>query len=240
MSDSKALLNQIKDSLARSASPQALPRALVPMAVTLMRMLAAGRPVSREAAANSLKITAEDAAFLFRKFHSMGMAELTWAGDLAGMVLSLNPTPHKFRLNGKTLYAWCAIDTLFLAPVLQQEAEVESTCPVTHVPILLSVTPTGIRQLDPPGAFLSLVAPGVTAGITAECGPGLSGPEGAFCTNVHFLSSREAADQWTARHSGSLALPADEAFDVAYEIWARPFLASLRETRTSDDQNPRR
>ncbi len=110
----------------------------------------------------------------------------------------------------------------------------ESICPLTSAAIRLSVTPTGIRQLDPPGAFISLVAPGVTAGITAECGPGLSGPEGAFCANVHFLASREAAEQWAARRSGSLALPVAEAFEVAREIWARPFLASLPESRAAD------
>ncbi|MGH9508386.1 MAG: organomercurial lyase [Terriglobales bacterium] len=232
MDNSSPLLNSIKDALVRSASPQALPHVLVPMAATLMRMLAEGQPVSPQVAATRLRIGSEDAAYLFRKFQSMGMAELTRAGDLAGMVLSLNPTRHKFRLNGRTLYAWCAIDTLFLAPILQREAEVESTCPVTGAAIRLLVTPTEVQKLDPADVFLSLVAPGVTAGIVAECGPGLSGPEGAFCTDVHFLASRDAAQQWSARRSGSLVLPVDEAFDVAYEIWARPFLASLPQSRT--------
>ncbi|MGH9557507.1 MAG: organomercurial lyase [Terriglobales bacterium] len=237
MNHSSALLNNIKDALVRNEGPQALPRALVPMAVTLMRMLAEGQPVSPEAAAPRLRIGSEDAAYLFRKFQSMGMAELSSTGDLAGMVLSLNPTRHRLRLNGRTLYAWCAIDTLFLAPILQRETEVESTCPVTGAAIRLLVTPTGVQKLDPADVFLSLVAPGVTAGIVAECGPRLSGPEGAFCTNVHFLASRDAAEQWTARRSGSLVLPVDEAFDVAYEIWARPFLASLPQSRTSEQQS---
>ncbi len=234
MSDSNVLRNQIKDALVRNLSPQALPRALVHMAVKLMRMLAEGQSVSPQAAAGRLGVTPDDARYLFGRFQSMGMAELTSAGDLAGMVLSLKPTEHKFRLNGRTLYAWCAVDTLFLAPVLQVEAEVQSTCPVTGVPVRLSVTPTGIRNLDPPGAFVSLVAPGVTAGITAECGPGLSGREGAFCTSVHFLASREAAEQWVTRRGGALVLPVDEAFSIAYEIWARPFLAALAESQTRE------
>lgn len=230
MHNSGPLRNRIKEALVRNASPQALPRPLVPMAVLLMRKLAEGQPVSPPSAARLLRVSLEDAAYLFRKFHSMGMAELSSAGELAGMVLSLNPTRHKFRLNGRILYTWCAIDTLFLAPILQQEAEVASTCPVTRRAIRLLVTPTGLRELEPADIFLSLVAPGVTVGITAECGPGLSGPEGAFCTNVHFLASREAAGQWTARRRGALALPVDEAFDLAYEIWARPFLTSVSES----------
>ncbi len=175
---------------------------------------------------------------MFRKFQSFGMAELNSAGDLAGMVLSLNPTRHKLHFNGRTLYAWCAIDTLFLAPVLQQETRVESSCPLTGRPIRLIVTPAEVRELDPPRTFLSLVAPGVTTGITAQCGPGLAGPEGAFCANVHFLGSAEAAAQWTAPRNGSIVLPVREAFDLAYEIWAKPFLASLPNSPTAPRPHP--
>ena len=38
---------------------------------------------------------------------------------------------HRFEVAGRTLYTWCAWDSLFLPQILGQEAEVESTCPLT-------------------------------------------------------------------------------------------------------------
>jgi alkylmercury lyase len=51
-------------------------------------------------------------------------------GHVIGFLgLSIRPMPHRLTVTGRTLYAWCAFDTLFLPELLGAAAEVESRCP---------------------------------------------------------------------------------------------------------------
>lgn len=58
--------------------------------------------------------------------------------------LSLRPTKHRLAVAGRQLFTWCAWDTLFLPELLDQPAEVGSTCPVTGAPVRLRVDDGGI------------------------------------------------------------------------------------------------
>jgi len=98
---------------------------------------------------------------------------LAEAADLLGC-----PLPG---VDDRTLYAWCALDTLLCPMLLDRPATVESGCAATAVPIRLVVTSTGISELDPPDAVVSLVAPG----------PG--DLRASFCVNVNFYASSEVA-----------------------------------------------
>jgi alkylmercury lyase len=49
-------------------------------------------------------------------------------GRIVGSGLTLRPTPHRFALDGRQLYTWCALDTLIFPVVLGQGATVESPC----------------------------------------------------------------------------------------------------------------
>jgi alkylmercury lyase len=79
-------------------------------------------------------------------------------GNLVGSGLTLVPTAHQFRVKQHILFAWCAFDTLTYPVELHVSVHITSRCPVTGRSILLSVTPEQVRDLDPPGAAVSLVA----------------------------------------------------------------------------------
>ena len=51
-----------------------------------------------------------------------------------GWELTLRPTPHGFNVDGKQLYTWCALDTLFFPAVIGRPARVESPCAATALP----------------------------------------------------------------------------------------------------------
>jgi alkylmercury lyase len=57
--------------------------------------------------------------------------------------LALPAMPHRLQVDGRTLHAWCAWDTLFLPQLIGKPAGVESTCPTTEQTIRLTVTPDG-------------------------------------------------------------------------------------------------
>ena len=122
---------EITASLVRTVSPKVLPRRMAAIAVQIMRLLANGRPVSPEQLGEVCSLQQEDTVEIVRQFQTMGLAELDEKGKIVGMVLSLRPTAHRFHINGRELFTWCAVDTLFLPALLQQEADVESNCPTT-------------------------------------------------------------------------------------------------------------
>lgn len=118
--------------------------------------------------------------------------------------LSIVPTEHRFAIGDRTLYTWCAWDTLFLPALLGREARVRSTCPITHDGITLTVTPGGVREAQPHDLWVSLPPPEQTS--TADI-------TGSFCCHVHFLAGETATPTWRARHQG-LALSLDDAFEL--------------------------
>jgi alkylmercury lyase len=85
-------------------------------------------------------------------------------GAVVGAALTLRPTPHRFRVRGHDLYAWCGFDALFLPIVLGERAEVASTCPVTGEAIHLTVEADGtVSGAEPPGVVVGIVGPQVMA-----------------------------------------------------------------------------
>jgi hypothetical protein len=92
----------------------------------------------------------DEAASLLRSLVAGGV-ELTEDGSVVGAALTTRPTPHRFRVRGKDLYAWCALDTLFLPGLIDATAEVRSTCPESGQEIRLVVAPERIGRTVRPG-----------------------------------------------------------------------------------------
>jgi alkylmercury lyase len=120
--------------------------------------------------------------------------------------LTLVPTVHQFRVEQRTLFAWCAFDTLTYPVELHLSAQVTSRCPVTGSSIHLTVTPDQLRDLEPEEAHISLVVD-----VAAECGQNVRED---VCSYGHFFASHEAATQWQAEHPQVLILSVEEAYQV--------------------------
>ncbi len=169
----------------------------------LLRLLAHGRPVSPAQLAATLQ---ESCAVVDQTLKQLPNVEFNDQGNIIASGLSLVPTPHQFRVNGRTLYTWCAIDTLMYPLVLQQTAQVSSHCPVTGRTVRLTVTPKHIADLDPVDAVVCVVVPDAAA---ARCDV-----RGVFCQHVHFLYGPPAGATWRAEHPGIALLPVEEAFGL--------------------------
>jgi hypothetical protein len=120
----------------------------------------------------------------------------------SGLALTLRPTPHRFTVDGRTLYAWCATDTLVFPVILGKPGVVESTCPQTGQPIRIELTPDAVERLDPPAAVMSALRPiGKLADMRA-----------ATCNHGHFFSSAAASANWVRQHPDGYVYPVEEAF----------------------------
>ena len=118
-----------------------------PLAVTLVRLLAQGEPVTTAALAEASTRSPQDVAAQVGRWPNVERDENAAVVGFSG--LTLRPTAHAFEINGRRLHAWCAWDTLFLPGMLGSSARVHSTCPVSGTEVKLVVAPAGVESAEP-------------------------------------------------------------------------------------------
>jgi len=176
----------------------------------LLRTLAKGKPVTQMSIASALGMSLCDVQGALATFKDL---EYDDDGNLIACGLSLIPTPHSFQVDGQKLFTWCALDALMYPVALQQTAQVESHCPVTGSVVRLTVTPTGVTSLVPAGTVVSIVIPAAQAGCCNT--------RNAFCSQVHFITSPQAADTWRSIHPEATILSVEEAWRMGHAIAQR-------------------
>lgn len=170
----------------------------------LILLLAEGQPVSPERIGTALERSPEEISTILRQLPSI---ELDEHGNVVGAGLTLRPTSHRFIMNDRTLFTWCALDALMFPGLLRRTVQVESPCATTGVPVRVKITPDGVEQVEPVEAVVSLVAPDASADIRRS-----------FCDYVNFFSSNEAASQWLSKHPGATTLPVKEAYQLGQQL----------------------
>ncbi len=133
--------------------------------------------------------------------------------------LTIKETRHRFEVNGKTLYTWCAWDALFIPELLDATAHVTSTCATTNEPIGLTVSPTAAESRGLSDIVVSFLIPDKTKfqeNLTAS-----------FCHFVYFFRDREVGKQWVAKHAGTFLLSLAEAFTIGRKMNAARYRDAL-------------
>ena len=177
------------------------------LARRVARLLAEGEPLEIERIAHVLERPEPEV--------EAAIAELPWVvrDDRERVVgfwgLGLIKTPHRLRVAGRDLYAFCAMDALYLPFLLGAEIEIESTDPTTGEPIALTVSPEGLGDVSPAEAAVSLRIP--ADGFT---GDSLQVIKDA-CHFIHFFASEEAAHECARRHDGIFVVSLQDAFELA-------------------------
>lgn len=174
------------------------------LALTVYRLLSAGEPVDRQAVADRAGLTREQVDEMLGRWPGVSSDENQRIVGFHG--LSIQPTPHRLTVEGRTLYAWCAWDTLFLPELLGRPAEIHSQCPTTHEPITLTVHGTDITNTNPAETVLSFLhrdEPFDANTITS------------FCRYIHFFATQAAADEWIAQHDGTFTISLAEGSEIA-------------------------
>lgn len=182
------------------------------VAVALYRELAKGRPVplARLATLLDLPQTAIAGVLAGRTVLFDGDGAVMGFG---GLTVAEMP-PHHFRVDGRTLYTWCAWDSLFIPRILGRTIEVASRDPVTRRPIVLTVAPDRVQEVNPADAVVSFLVPerALDRNVIAN-----------FCHFVHFFGSEETGRTWTAGHPGTFLLSLEDAFALGRLTNARNF-----------------
>lgn len=175
------------------------------IAITTYRLLAAGKPVAIEAIGSEVGVTAARVQDALNSWPGVYRNE---AGEVAGFWgLATSPLDPEYRLQAedKTSYAWCALDTLFIPPLLGKQVSVQATDPVTGQDIALEVGSDGVQKVAPAGAVVSMVIPDGAFDYDVI---------DSFCHKVLFFASEESGRKWVAEHEGTTLLTVEEAFAV--------------------------
>jgi alkylmercury lyase len=86
--------------------------------------------------------------------------------------------------------------------------------------VRLSVTPEGIKFVEPANTHVSFLTPDVTSFQKDVVS--------TFCHFVHFFPSREAGDAWVGQHPGTFILSVADAHIIAARKNGAQYSAALR------------
>lgn len=200
------------DALAQRLSVQ-LPCEQEELCLLVLHQVSRGKPLPKATLSTSLKISQDE---LEQRLTRLPDTEFDREGNIVGWGVTLVPTRHRFQVGGKSLYTWCAFDTVLFPPTLGETAQVHSTCPVTGQPISFVATPDGVvKELTPASAVLSLIVPAERS----EC------IRSTFCEQSLFFQSAQAAALWPSMHPEALILLIEEAAFVGNLVATARFTA---------------
>lgn len=188
------------------------------VALALYRELAKGAPVTVDQLAEALDTSRRAARELLARGALQALTYTDDEGHVAGFGgLAAEPMHHRFEVDGRTLWTWCAWDGLFIPGILGRTARLESPDPETGEIVRLTVAPEGPTKVEPESAVVSFIYPDASESAAAE------NVIASFCHFVYFFASRESGERWAERHEGTFLYSVEQAVELA-RLWnARNF-----------------
>jgi alkylmercury lyase len=165
-----------------------------------IRLLAHGQPITVDQLARAAGLNAADIAAV----PAADDIEYDGRGRIIGWGLTLNPTPHRYIVDDRLLYTWCAADTLLFPAIIGRAARIESPCPTTETTIRLTAEPrAGIVDLEPASAVLSMPGRGELD---------ISHVRQTCCNPGRYFADMDAASNWRHQHPTGAVLSVADAY----------------------------
>jgi len=178
------------------------------LSLDLYRLLAEGQPVPRKVLAERLEVPDETVNRILDGWPGVfSDNERRIVGYWGLSIPAAYKSSHTLKINGRTLSAWCAWDTLFLPQLVGHTADIESASPGDAGIVRLTITPQEVERVEPVGSQMSVLVP--------DAQEMQKNVVTSFCHFVHFFPSRQAAQSWTAKHAGTFVLSIHEAHVLA-------------------------
>ncbi len=167
--------------------------------INVQQELLKGTPLDMEHVSSLLSVPISEAIQVVKQF-----GEFDAEGRVVGFAgLSIVPTNHKFEVNGKTLYTWCAADALLFPAALNVTAHIFSTDPISQEKIELTVSPDAIEKVSPGSTVASIVGAMKSCNIRS-----------GLCDRVHFFTSEKTAKEWINGKENAGILTVEEIFEL--------------------------
>lgn len=190
--------------------------------IVLLQELSRGEPVSAPQLAQALDVPLGEAHAILRESALNPFVYAAYADGVPRVEgffgLATSPTHHRFTIEERTLWTWCAQDSLFLPELLGETARVESKDPETGEPVRLTISPEGVEAVEPKGVTVSMVVQAAAADLTSA-----RRMIETACHFIFFFVSRASGERWVAAHPQTELLSLEEAVAFAKRQNARLF-----------------
>lgn len=181
--------------------------------IGLLRELARGEPLNVTRWAQRLGVSDTDAEALLRSSQLTPFVQMGNDGQVLGFWgLSTVPTHHRLTIDGRTLWAWCAVDSLFLPELLDETARIISNDPESDELIELTVSPSGVDSVTPDGVLVTVNSP-ETWELSA-----FEKMVKSACHFVYYFASRKSGERWALKHAGAVLVSVETAFEFGHRI----------------------
>lgn len=193
------------------------------LGVEIYRQLAEGQPVAPSRLAQALGVATSDVAELLKRPNLKCLTYADQQGRIIGFGgLAVQEMAHHFIVDGRTLYTWCAWDSLFIPGILGRKADVESAAPESGARIRLTVAPNEVQQVEPQSAVMSFLLPSAET-FQADALKAMA----SFCHFIFFFPDSESAAAWTASRPGTSVMSVSDAFDLGHRVIAARWGSAL-------------
>ena len=193
------------------------------LGVAIYRQLAAGRPVAPSRLAQQLRVAVGDVVQLLTGPNLKPLTYVDNQGRLIGFGgLAVQAMPHRFLVDGRTLYAWCAWDSLFIPGILGRTADVSSPSPDSRSRIRLTVAPNRVEHVEPQDAVMSFLLPSAET-FRADALKAMA----SFCHFIFFFPNAQTAAAWTASRPDTSVISLSDAFELGRRMITSRYGAAL-------------
>jgi len=203
MTPSQKVVGDIAAVSAESVTGESLRR----LARPLIQLLAQGRPVPVEDIAQTIGMPVDEVE------HGLGgLPDVEWddAGRITGLGLTSRPTEHAMEIAGRTLYAWCAFDTLLFAALQERPVTIWSRDHATGQRVCITTAVDRIEAVEPTSTVVSWVGPRRPEEFAAL--------RTSFCAHILFFGTPAAAAGWLAEHPSGTLLSVADAYAAGRDL----------------------
>ncbi len=216
MSD-PSTVDRYADAIAQAMPP--LTSGQLDLVLAAYRAMLAGKPAEIAAIATDAGWDTKDAANQLADWPGVYLDEAKRVIGFWGLTVEPIST-HIVTTESGSSWAWCALDPLFILPLIGERGTVAARSGATGTPVELDVSPDQARRVSPGDeVYVSFLVP---------TGPFTDDVRLTFCDYVLFFDGKPAADHWTNEHPGTTAMPLDAAAAIG-----RAMAERLREGNSS-------
>jgi alkylmercury lyase len=207
----KSTVDRLVDAIAEAMPPVSARQ--LDLVLSAYGAMLAGTPVEVSALAAGADWRADEALSQLRDWPGVYFDN---GGRVVGFWgLAVSPiSRHLVTTKAGNAWAWCALDPLFILPLLGVRGTVSARSELGGQPVEFEVTPDQV-------ILLAAGADEVYVSFLTPTGPFSSDIRLTFCDFVLFFDSRRSAGRWTDEHPRTIALPIDEAAEVGRRLAAR-------------------
>lgn len=195
MSD-QSTVDRYADAIAQAMPP--LSARQLDLTLSAYRAMLAGKPTEISTIADAAGWDPDEAAAQFGEWPGVFFDDDNRVIGFWGLTVRPIST-HLVTTETGSSWAWCALDPLFILPLVGERGTVSARSGVTGTPVELEVTPDSASRLSPGDEiYVSFLVPK---------GPFTSDVRLTFCDYVLFFDGKRSAERWTSEHPGTTALP---------------------------------